>query len=346
MECTLRDGSYVIDFQFTAKDTETISRALDLAGFPYIEVGHGIGIGASETTSHVAAATDLDYMKAASRGVQHGKWGMFCIPGIATLEDVRIAADNGMEFIRIGTDAAKAVTAEPFIKLALDRGMEVFANFMKSYVLAPEEFAVLAERSAGYGAQMVYLVDSAGGMLPNEVRDYMICAKSRIPDLPLGFHGHNNLGLGVANSIASWEAGAKMIDSSLQGFGRGGGNTATEQIVSAMVRLGFEDFSDPIKVMTLGETLIRPLIDQRGLSSLDVVSGQALFHSSYMTKILNAAKKFRIDPRILIIELCKVDKVNAADELVEELARNIQPREDEMHRFVIETYFGEEQDVI
>ena len=346
LECTLRDGSYVIDFQFTAKETEVISAALDETGFPYIEVGHGIGIGASETTGHVAAASDVDYMKAAARGVSKGKWGMFCIPGVASLDDLRLAADNEMGFIRIGTDVAKANTAEPFIKLARDLGIEVFANFMKSYVMSPKEFAALARQAGEYGAEMVYLVDSAGGMLPREVRSYINCSRAENPELPLGFHGHDNLGLGVANSLTCWEEGADMVDTSLQGFGRGGGNTSTEQFVSTLVRLGFEDAVDPIHVMTFGEMLIRPLIEQRGLSSLDVVSGQALFHSSYMPKVLDAAKKYRIDPRVLIVELCKVDKVNAAPELIDRIAKGITPRDGDMHKFVMQSYFGEEQSVL
>jgi 4-hydroxy 2-oxovalerate aldolase len=173
LECTLRDGSYVIDFQFTQADTESIGSALDNAGFPYIEVGHGIGLGATEQGKNVAAATDLEYMQAAARSIKKGKWGMFCIPGIATLDQVRAAADQGMDFIRIGTEVTRTDSSAPFIDLARSLGMEVFANFMKSYALDPTGFGRLAARSAGFGAQLVYLVDSAGGMLPSEVRAYI-----------------------------------------------------------------------------------------------------------------------------------------------------------------------------
>ncbi|EBA14540.1 4-hydroxy-2-ketovalerate aldolase [Roseobacter sp. SK209-2-6] len=343
LDCTLRDGSYVIDFQFTSADTESIGGALDQAGFPYIEVGHGVGMGASETGNNVAAASDADYMAAAAKSVTSGKWGMFCIPGVANLDHVRLAADHGIGFIRVGTDVAQADSAIPFIELARKLGIEVFANFMKSYVLEPEAFGALAARSYDYGAEMVYLVDSAGGMLPHEVRAYLQAAKSAAPELPLGFHGHDNLGLAVANSLVSLEEGAAMVDTSLQGFGRSSGNTATELFLGATIRSGYEAFAEPIEVMDLGETLVRPLIERRGFCSLDIAAGQALFHSSYMPKILRVAKQNRVDPRRLIIELCKHDKVNAPDELLSRLAAELSENHNPPHVFVTEAYYGEEQ---
>ncbi len=343
LECTLRDGSYAIDFQFTAVDTESIGRALDLAGFPYIEVGHGIGLGASEQGRNVAAASDLEYMRAAARSIGKGKWGMFCIPGIANLDHVRLAADQGMNFIRIGSNVTEVDRSAPFIALARERGMEVYANFMKSYALGPEEFGRLAARSSGFGAAMVYLVDSAGGMLPSEVRAYLQATRTEAPGVALGFHGHNNLGLAVANSLVCAEERVAMVDTSLQGFGRSAGNTPTEQFLSALVRAGCTPAIDPIEAMHLGETLVRPLIERRGLSSLDIAAGQAQFHSSYMPAVLSAAKRHRIDPRALIIELCRHDKVNAPDELLERLAADLDDRHVAQRALPWGAYYGEEQ---
>lgn len=343
LECTLRDGSYVIDFQFTTIDTERIGRALDQVGFSYIEVGHGIGLGASEQGKNVAAAADIDYMQVASKTIHQGKWGMFCIPGIANLDHVKMAADQGIGFIRIGTNVTEVDDSAPFIELARKLGIEVFANFMKSYALSPEEFGQLVARSADFGAEVVYLVDSAGGMLPSEVRTYIQAGRAEASGVALGFHGHNNLGLSVANSLICVEEGIEMVDTSLQGFGRSAGNTPTEQFISALVRAGNNISIDPIQVMYLGEVLIRPLIERRGLSSLDIVAGQALFHSSYMPKLLTMAKKHHIDPRLLILELCRHDKVNAPDELLERLAKKLEGTRDPLHVLSFSNYFGEEQ---
>jgi len=343
LDCTLRDGSYAIDFQFTSADTANIARALDDVGFPYIEVGHGVGLGASELGRNIAAATDREYMQAAAQAVHSGKWGMFCIPGIAQLDHLRLAADHGMDFVRIGTNVTEVNTSRPFVALARELGMEVYANFMKSYALSPEEFARMAAISNDFGVDMVYLVDSAGGMLPGEVRAYLQATRSLSPELAIGFHGHNNLGLSVANSLICAEEGVAMVDASLQGFGRSSGNTPTEQYLSALVRSNYEIDVDPIEVMHLGETLIRPLIERRGLCTLDIAAGQAQFHSSYMPAVLKVAKQYRIDPRVLIIELCKHDKVDAPTDLLERLAAELHSSNVALRALPWSTYYGEEQ---
>src|SRR5205823_1479586 len=92
LETTLRDGSYAIDFQFTARDTELICRELERAGFDLIEVGHGIGLGADEAGKGDAAESDESYMRAAASALERARWGMFCIPGIATLRHLDLAA--------------------------------------------------------------------------------------------------------------------------------------------------------------------------------------------------------------------------------------------------------------
>jgi len=317
LDCTLRDGSYVIDFQFTKDDTYRIANELYKSNFEYIEVGHGIGLGASSKGINVAAATDLEYCQAANSALGDGaKWGMFCIPGIAKLDDLKMSIDNNMGFVRIGTDVNKVDESLDFIKLAKSKGLKVFANFMKSYVLKPKEFAELVQKSTDFGADGVYLVDSAGGMLPNQVKSFISEAFNYNPSFILGFHGHNNLALGMANALVCIDEGVQFIDTSLQGFGRSAGNVQSEQLICALDLMGINSRFDPIKVMDLGENLIRPLITQLGNSSLDITAGWSQFHSSFMPMILKAAKKERIDPRILINEVCKVDKISLNEEII------------------------------
>ncbi|MBF0212449.1 MAG: 4-hydroxy-2-oxovalerate aldolase [Magnetococcales bacterium] len=323
LECTLRDGSYVINFRFTARQTRTIAQALDQAGFPFIEVGHGVGLGASEAGKGLAAARDEEYMAAAAEAVTRQRWGMFCIPGIATLDHLDLAADYRMPFVRVGTNINEVESSRPFIEKAKKQGMYVCANFMKSYARSPEEFVASARRSRSFGADLIYLVDSAGGMMPHELRQYILAVREQLPDLPLGFHGHDNLGMGVANTLTAIGLGVELVDSSLQGFGRGGGNACTEQLLCAMLRSGFPVDQDPLMVMEIGRQTIQPLIESRGIHSLNVVSGLALFHSSYMPIIEEYAMRFGVDPHRLILAVSAVDKTEAPRALVEQEARRL-----------------------
>ena len=344
LETTLRDGSYVLDFQFTASDTEIICSELEKLGFDMIEVGHGIGLGASENNKGLACESDEGYMEAAAKSLTKAKWGMFCIPGIATLAHIDLAAKYEMDFIRIGTDVTKSQSAEPFIARAKKHGMFVCSNFMKSYAIDYKQFAEKAKQAEHYGSDVLYIVDSAGGMLTDEMEGY-IRAVREVSDISIGFHGHNNLELAIANSLRAVELGVNIIDTSLQGFGRSAGNTPTEIFLLLMERKGMSMGIDPIKVMDLGERYIKPLIQRQGYESIDLISGYSQFHSSYMSLIRKFSSKYNVDPRKLIVYLTEKDKVNAPPDLVESLAKQLHEEGEEVFtaRFNLHRYHGDEQ---
>lgn len=344
LETTLRDGSYVLKFQFSAADTEGISRELDRLGFELIEVGHGVGLNASNAGYGVAAESDASYMKAAARAVTRGRWGMFCIPGIARLEDVDLAADHGMGFIRIGTNVTDAASAEPFVARARQKGMFVAVNFMKSYAMAPGQFAHIARRAAEFGADVVYIVDSAGGMLTSDLEHYFAAIREQTK-VPIGFHGHDNLGLSVANAYRAVELGAAIVDTSLQGLGRSAGNTPTELFLAVMARAGRDLGFDMLGVMDVGDRLVRPLVRRIGHDSLDIVTGYAQFHTSYMDIIREHSTTYGVDPRRLIIAVCEEDRINAGADLVKRHAEWLRQElgETTVDRSQFERYFGAEQ---
>jgi 4-hydroxy 2-oxovalerate aldolase len=350
LDCTLRDGSYVVDFGFTADDTERFVNRLEGLGFPYIEIGHGVGLGASAKGMGVAAATDRQYMEAASG--YECNWGMFCIPGVASLEDVDLAASFGMGFIRIGCEVAAVETAKPFIERARHHGIYVFSNLMKSYAAPVGEFAKQAAKCVEYGAQCVYIVDSAGGMFPGDIGAYANAVRDVCPDVRLGFHGHNNLGLGVANALHAADVGCDVIDVSLQGLGRSGGNVPSEQFICALIAYGEGEHSDgtwvahydvpydPVAIMQAGDDLVRQYVQP--ISSLDVTAGLGQFHSSYMPRILSVAKAKRVDPRRLILAVSARDKLNAPIALIEECAAALEG-EQPPSALVTKPYYGQEQ---
>lgn len=339
LEVTLRDGSYLVDFQFTADDTTLIASALDSAGFRWIEVGHGLGLGATALGKGVAACTDIEYMQAAAQAVQQGRWGMFFIPGIGDAEDLRVAAAHHMGFVRIGTNTTDIASAQPFIELAKELGMAVSYNAMKSYAVPPAEFARCCSLARSWGADIVCLVDSAGGMYPEDVAAYLNAAKNSC-DARLGFHGHDNLALAMANTIRALECGATLVDSSLQGIGRSAGNTITEVLVAIMQRRGLLSDFNLNTVTDLGQALIQPALRRRGMDPMAVISGAARFHSSFTPKLQEYARKYQVDVRDLITRLCEQDQLNAPDRLLEDLSREIATQR--LSRFISVRAFSRE----
>lgn len=326
LDTTLRDGSYVVDFQLTAQDTAVIAGALDANNVPFIEVGHGIGMNASANSRTRAACSDEEYLKAAAGAVRTGKWGMFFIPGIGRMEDLDLAASYGMSFVRIGTNVTEVAHAAPYIAHAKRLGMFVSANFMKTYAASHTAVGQLARRAADDGADIVCIVDSAGGMFPEDVTAYFEAAREKT-DVPLGFHGHNNMGLAIANTLRAVELGAAIVDTSLRGMGRSAGNANTEIFLLALLRRGMDLGIDPLRVMRIAEECIDPMIrNYPQVDSIGIISGYAQFHSSFLGTVQDHASQYGVDPRELILRVAQEDKVNAPAELVDRLARELAAR--------------------
>jgi len=316
LDNTLRDGSYAVDFSFTASDTATICTALEMAGVRDIEVGHGAGLGATARGLHPAPATDQEYLRAARSALTSSCVGMFCIPGTARLDDIDLAADHGLDFIRIGTDVTRVEESRCYFERAKQRGLFATANLMKSYAVPPKRFAEAAAQSESFGADVVYLVDSAGGMFPEDVMAYLDALRER-SQIRFGFHGHDNLGLAVYNSLFAADQGASFVDASLQGLGRSSGNAATELLVAALDKRGYDTGVDVLRVINAAAECLCPLVGQPTFTALDVVSGYAGFHTNFLPQVLVAAEEYAIDPARLIIELCDIDRLGVTDEALQ-----------------------------
>lgn len=344
LETTLRDGSYACNFGFSAIATSAICKKLELAGIEYVEIGHGVGLGASGKRYGVADESDGVYLKAAADTLKKAKFGVFCIPGIASLDDIDKAVDFGCSFIRIGTNATEIMKSEPYINRAKFHGIEVMVNYMKSYLLSPTEFSQKVKLSEAFGADVVYVVDSAGGMFAEEVRSYIHEIRA-VSNIEIGFHGHNNLGLAVANNLIAIESGATFVDTSIQGLGRSSGNASTECCVAAFQKRGLCNNIDLLQILDLGKEHIVPLIQKRGLDSLDVIAGYADFHSSYMPQIRNCCETYNVRPEQLIIEYTKVNKLDVDEKQLHQIAQQLQPKESlDLTTYNFEHYIGSEQD--
>lgn len=326
LECTLRDGSYAVDFKFTERDTGVLASVLGRLGFRWIEVGHGLGLGAAQAGKGTMPASDERLIESAKRAAPHAMIGSFFIPGIGTREQLRSARSAGLDFVRIGYNAPEVEEAYPYLELARELGMVPCLNFMKTYGVTPKQFGEKAWGGEKAGAEAVYCVDSAGSMFPDDVRAYLSEARQRC-QCALGFHGHNNLQLAVANSVEAFRAGARVIDSTLYGLGRSSGNVPTEVAVAVFHRLGVETGIDLFEVMDAAEEFLEPLMSQIQLYDMMAVSmGYSQFHSSFLPKVAAAARKHAVDLRRLVIAMGELDPVNLNENALERVAANLPKR--------------------
>jgi len=291
-----------------------------------------VGLGGFTSKFGKAAASDEAYLEAAGSALKQARYGCFFIPGIGTKEQIKTAKSLGIHFLRIGTNVTETAGAEEYVEYAKSLGISVFYNFMKSYAVSPKEFAELGGRVSRWGADVVYVVDSAGALLPEQIRDYVRGLRGET-DKAVGIHSHNNLQLACWNGVEALRAGATFVDCTLRGVGRSGGNAQAELLVGLLAKLGYRTGVDLYKTMDLAERVFRPIVMslrpgsaaelERGLSDLDIIIGLAGFHSGFLPILRRAAERHGVDLRTLILRVCKADQVRPTEALVEQIAQSL-----------------------
>ena len=325
LDCTLRDGGYVIDFEFTKDEVQHIVTDLSDAGVPYIEIGHGLGLGAFRRVGGSGMLSDEETIKAALDAERNSSLGMFFISGMGEADDIRMASDMGLDFIRIGTNVSNYESALRYVEIAQTSGLKVFLNFMKSYTVSKFALLQCAKKVQKQGVEAVYIVDSAGGMLPSEVGAYVNFLSENL-ECSVGFHGHNNLMLVNANNLAAFENGAKYVDTTLMGMGRGAGNSSTESMVYILKRMGVDIDINAKAIVDCANKYISGKLRGMQPDSIEVVGGYARFHSGFYDKFLKAANEHDVDVRDLIINVSEQDMEDPSEDLIYSEAAKLRDR--------------------
>jgi len=324
IDCTLRDGSNAIDFQFGRDLTKKILLGLEQAGIKWIDMGHGLGLGASKKCGKPASLSDEEYIELAKRCLKKANFGFFFLPKFGNKKDIKFASEKGLNFLRIGSNVTEVDQIEEYIKYAKEQGLIVNVCLMKAYAVNIKEYIKLLEKLNRWGTDLITLMDSAGTMLPKDVKEYITQGKMNI-ETPLGFHAHNNLQLAIANIITAVESGADEIDVSVGGLGRSAGNAPTEILAILLEKYRWGEPLDYKVLSNLNDNCIFPLIKgQNRFSSEALTFGFAGFHSSFFPLIQKICKKHpSVDYRDVVLEVSKKEKVNVTEELVNEVVGKI-----------------------
>ncbi|WP_102027627.1 4-hydroxy-2-oxovalerate aldolase [Salirhabdus sp. Marseille-P4669] len=322
-EVALRDGSHAIAHQFTIEHVTNIAKALDQANVPYIEVSHGDGLGGSSLQYGLSLTNEMELIEAAASVVTNAKIAVLLLPGIGTMNELKQAAKLGAKMARVATHVTEADVAPQHIALAKELGMETVGFLMMSHMVPPNKLVEQAKLMESYGADTVYVVDSAGALLPEEVRERIRALKEELT-INVGFHGHNNLSLAMANTLIAIEEGATRIDGSIRCLGAGAGNTQTEVLVAVLDKLGIKTGIDIYKMMDIAEDLVAPILEKpQEITKDGLVLGYAGVYSSFLLHAQRAAKKFGIDSRDILLELGKRKVVGGQEDMIVDVAADI-----------------------
>lgn len=342
MDVTLRDGSYAVDFQISCALQRLIGVSLEKLGYEYLEIGHGMGLEASNPKNGIALHTDEEYLSNAQTYLKKIKYGMFCIPGVASIESLELLKKYGASFVRIGTNANEVELSEKYVQKAKQLGLEVMTNYMKSYTVSPEQFSEQVKKSESYGADVIYIVDSSGSMQPEQIEMYYDAVK-KVSNLKVGFHGHDNLGMALTNSLKAAELGISFIDASLQGLGRSSGNVSTELFTINAMKQGYDLNIDVKRLLLISKKLVYPLVNRKGINPLDVMCGVSEFHTSYLKYVHEVAGYYGISPLDLIEAYASEDKTGINLERMRAIAQGLPEDLDSFSDINFIGYFGNEQ---
>jgi len=321
-EMSLRDGMHPKRHQISLEQMIAVASALDQAGMPLIEVTHGDGLGGASINYGFPAHSDEEYLRAVVPRLAHTKVSALLLPGIGTVDHLRMAVDCGVGCIRVATHCTEADVAEQHIGLARELGVDTVGFLMMAHMVTPEALLAQAKLMESYGATTVYCTDSAGYMLPEDVTACVALLRAELsPRTEIGFHGHHNLGMGIANSLAAIAAGARRIDASCAGLGAGAGNTPMEVFIAVLNRLGVEHGVDLYRVMDVAEDLIVPMLDQPIRIDRDaLILGYAGVYSSFLLFAKRAAERYGLSSRDILVELGRRKTVGGQEDMIEDVA--------------------------
>ncbi|WP_275562190.1 4-hydroxy-2-oxovalerate aldolase [Streptomyces sp. 5-6(2022)] len=317
---SLRDGHHAVRHQLGADQLRAYAEAADAAGVPVVEVGHGNGLGASSLQAGKARLSDDTMLSVVREALRTSRMAVFMLPGWGTTADLKRAIAHQVDVVRIGTHCTEANLAERHLGFLREAGVEAQGVLLMSHMAAPERLARECARLVAYGASAVGIFDSSGHYLPGDVTERIGAIREAV-DVPVLFHGHNNLGMAVANSIAAVRAGAGILDACARGFGAGAGNTQLEVLVPVLERLGFRTGIDLYGLLDAADIAERELMPAPPtIDSVAVVSGLAGVFSGFKNRVLDISARQGVDPRDVFFELGERQAVAGQEDLIVDVA--------------------------
>ena len=322
-DVTLRDGNHALRHTLSSDFVTSYCERADKSGVWAVEVGHGNGLGASSYLVGKSAESDVSLLKAARESLKNAKLAVHSIPGFATIKrDLIPAIDIGVDIFRVATHVSEADVSQKHIEFLVNKDVAVHGVLMMSHMIDIKGLIKQVNLMKSYGASTVILMDSAGYFVPTDVTQRISAIKEEI-DIEVGFHAHNNLGLGVGNALSAINEGASIIDGASMGLGAGAGNAQLENIVAAgnresSLKSNMDDF---LFMSKLVEDSYPDKLPRTTSSSTQ--SGLAGVFSGYAPQVRAISEELGLDTADLWREMAARKLVAGQESMIREIAQDL-----------------------
>ncbi|MBK9738498.1 MAG: 4-hydroxy-2-oxovalerate aldolase [Actinobacteria bacterium] len=329
-DSTLRDGSHAMAHRFTEAQVRSVVNALDQAGVEIIEVTHGDGLGGSSFNYGFSAVDDIQLVAAAVDEARQARIAVLMLPGLGTVKNLKQAHEAGAQVARIATHCTEADVSRQHFKAARELGMETVGFLMLSHRATPSKIAEQARIMVDAGAQCVYVVDSAGAMVLGDAQLRVQAVIDEIgKEAQVGFHGHQNLSMGVANSVLAYQAGARQIDGALLALGAGAGNSPTEVLAATFERLGVPTGVDVQAALAAAEEIVKPMVSRiPHMDRSSIVQGYAGVYSSFLLHAERAGARYGVPPHEILQRVGEAGYVGGQEDMIIDIALQIAQERD------------------